>query len=454
MRRGDLSSIPAGQFMLRPHEMGKIKIGRLGQARKAQSGREYQQPEKLDHFIITHKHRDTTGNFVVDTDAMRAIGDPEPKRLRVFLPYQDPNLNLVVFYAAYVKSRCMCRGNGTVGLRFNEKTSSYDEITCKGEDCKKYQDKGCKLTGLLSVVLADVPRVGGVHLFRTTSFYSISSLQASMNMLLTQTEGNISGVPLELVIRPDVRQPTEGTKVTIYTVNLEYAGTIASLRSSALQLAQGHASFRNQLALAESTVRKSMDDLIAEPDNDDAEGIAKEFYPEEREPPVVTYDAECMPAYTEPDPPPVAAAPAPETTPEDDHQAEMKKTAMATITKECMKVGIGSNQMNELMMALGHADGTVPADLNTRADLMAVYKAVKGWKPPPAPPATALDDSPPKVQPAALIADILGLIDDHDLDLNATTLRLYLPAKIEDMDEKQLKMLQKDLQTQAKGKKS
>lgn len=141
-------------------------------------------------------------------------------------------------------------------------------------------------------------------------------------------------------------------------------------------------------------------------------------------------------------------------TPEDDHQAEMKKTALATIMKEQMKVGIGSNQMNELMMALGHADGTVPADLNTRADLMAVYKAVKGWWPPPAPPATALDDSPPKVQPAALIADILGLIDDHDLDLNATTLRLYLPAKIEDMDEKQLKMLQKDLQTQAKGKKS
>jgi hypothetical protein len=144
------------------------------------------------------------------------------------------------------------------------------------------------------------------------------------------------------------------------------------------------------------------------------------------------------------------------TTPEDEHQAEMKRTAIALITKTCMEVGINGDQMNALMMTLGHADGTVPADLNERLALGAVYNAIKAWKRPET-PADSLGGppaSPGPKQPAKVITNILELLDDFGLDLNATTLRLMLPEKIEDMDETMLKQLEKDLQSQTREKKA
>lgn len=295
IKRSDLC-ITSG-LTIRPHEMGKIKIGRLGAKRKSKAGNDYQQPEKLDYFTITHKNRDDSGNFVVDQEAMHAVGEAKPRRLRVFLPYQDPNLNLVVFYGAYVKSRCMCRGNGQIALRFDKDKNQYSQIDCPGNECRAYKNKKCKLNGILNVILADIPRIGGVHVFRTTSFYSIESLRAAMSLFLMQTEGNIAGIPLELVIRPEVKQPEDGTKVTIYTVNLEFVGTLESLRKSALALAENHAQFRNRLALAEGTIRKALEAATSvPPDEEDPAAVHAEFYPDENPERPTTEDDFTMPA--------------------------------------------------------------------------------------------------------------------------------------------------------------
>ena len=354
LRRSDLY-IPAGQLAIRPCEMGKIKIGRLGETRTSKAGDSYQQPEKLDHFIITHKTRDNTGNFIVDSEAMSAIGDPEPKSLRVFLPYQDPDKNLLVFYAAYARSRCLCRGNGEVALRYNETSNTYQQTPCAGADCAKYQDKKCKLTGILNTVLCDVPRIGGVHVFRTTSYYSISSLQASMAMLIQVTEGNISGVPLNLVIGPEVKQPKDGTKVTIYTVSLQYPGTIADLRKEALALAEGHHEFRTRLALAEKNFRDELSEVVDVPDDeDDPEAVAAEFYPPETEakPTLMEPMAKAEP---EPDPPATTDKPnpAPAPAPAPDPAKISEKQAQLFFAR-ARASGYNEDEMHVQVLAAGY----------------------------------------------------------------------------------------------------
>ena len=351
LRRSDLY-VPAGQLGARPHEMGHIKIGRLGETRKSASGGSYQQPEKLDHFLITLKNRDATGNFVVDTEAMGAIGEPEPKRLRVFLPYQDPDLNLLVFYAEYSKSRCLCRGNGMVALRFNADAKTYKQAPCSGPDCPTYRDKKCKLTGILNVVLADVPRLGGVHVFRTTSFYSITSLQSSMAMLSRLTEGKVSGIPLDLVIAPEIKQPGDGQKVTIYTVSLEFAGTIADLRKEALALAEDNRSFRSRLALAEKNFRDELSEVVDVPDDDDdAEAVAAEFYPP-AQPAIMEPQAKAEPE-PEPDPPPVNDGPDPVPAPAPD-SAKISQAQVKLFFARARSSGFSDDEIKVAVLARGY----------------------------------------------------------------------------------------------------
>jgi hypothetical protein len=331
--------------------MGHIKIGRLGETRTAKSGNSYQQPEKLDHFIVTYKRRGPDGNFEIDAEIMAAIGEPAPKRLRVFLPYNDPDLNLLVFYAEYSKSRCLCRGNGEVALRYNESTKTYSQTGCAGADCKTYQDKRCKLTGILNVVLANVPRIGGVHVFRTTSFYSITALQSNMAMFSRLTEGNVAGVPLDLVVSPDTKQPSDGQKVTIYTVSLEFAGTMEDMRSKALALAEGNREFRSRLALAESNAREIMAEVVDEPEDDDAEGVAKEFYPPaDEKPAIMEPQAKAEP---EPDPPPVNDGPDPVPAPAPDSE-KISQQQVKLFFARARSSGFSDDEIKVAVLARGY----------------------------------------------------------------------------------------------------
>ena len=169
------------------------------------------------------------------------------------------------------------------------------------------------------------------------------------------------------------------------------------------------------------------------------------------------YNPENMPADEPPLTAPAPADPEPQPAPataEAEHDATMKAEAMKVIFKIIVEKGLVEGDINQVMMELGHASGMVPADLNTRDALAAVYKAIKAWKRPAVEDDIPFgNDPPPASQPASLIGDILALVDDFNLDLNATTLRLMLPEKMEDMDEAMLKRLQADLQSQAKGKK-
>src|SRR5262249_48057625 len=54
-------------------ELGKIKIGGLGEKRTSKSGGEYRMPVKLDHFRITKLTRDKNGDLIEDAELMAAL---------------------------------------------------------------------------------------------------------------------------------------------------------------------------------------------------------------------------------------------------------------------------------------------------------------------------------------------------------------------------------------------
>ena len=114
-------------------------------------------------------------------------------------------------------------------------------------------------------------------------------------------------------------------------------------------------------------------------------------------------DAEVVGDYDPELDPEAAPAPAnpPSPTAEDEAHAQMKANGLKLIVSECMKKGIGTDDLNEIMLKLGHASGTVPADLNKREALGDVLKAVQArvrpepptdlGEPPPPPDNTAYD---------------------------------------------------------------
>jgi hypothetical protein len=73
-------------------EIGRVKVGRKGKMIKSSGGKQFQMPERLDHFLITTLERGIDGNFTLDEAAHKTLG-PKPKEIPVSLLYNDPELN-------------------------------------------------------------------------------------------------------------------------------------------------------------------------------------------------------------------------------------------------------------------------------------------------------------------------------------------------------------------------
>jgi len=278
VRRSELVEIRNFGDRILP-ELGKIKIGRKGEVKQSSKGKTFKLPEKLDYFVITTNQRAPDGNFLVDKEVHKLVGE-KPTRLDIFLPFDDINLNFQSFYARYTARRCHCRGNGEIALRFEEKTESWQEIACSPESCEHFQKGECKPNGILSVILAKAPRIGGVYKFRTTSYYSIQNIRASLWELSTITCGILSGIPLELVIKPQTVQPQGSDRmVTIYVVNIEWSGDVWSLLETAERTAKRRAVARTNLAQLERAARLALESAPID-EGEEAKDVVEEFYPE------------------------------------------------------------------------------------------------------------------------------------------------------------------------------
>jgi len=252
-------------------EAGKIKIGRKGQTRKSSGGKEFQLPEKQDHFTITTLEKDDTQNFKKDTAIHKELGGDKLKRIPIMLLFDDIEGNFQSRFARYEGKTCVCSGDGEIAYEGDK------EIECPCEKSApdyKAKDK-CKMNGTLSVMIRNVNKFGSCWKFRTTGFNSIQGLFSSLALIKNMTGGVLKGIDLDLVISPKTAvNPTTGKPVTIYVVGVEYAGTMQELKLAGIETLKLDSDQRKQLQLLESNPPNLLED------DDPPEDIVDEFYPE------------------------------------------------------------------------------------------------------------------------------------------------------------------------------
>lgn len=286
-------------------ELGKIKIGRKeDRVRKTASGREWQAPQKLDHFLITTRERDSAGQLKVNQALMSRLlekygveetvagADGKPtvvrklKEIPVAVLSDDVDDILVARYCFYAgrKLAAVCDGE-TCTYYMTKKGGDWsvlptpDRKPCNGE----HSGPGWKLHAKANFVIADgEARWGGVYCYRTTSSISASQLLGTMLQIKALTNGVLMGLPLRLVVSGlEVRPVVDGKEVasTVYVCHLELRGEdLNSLQKRALELLQTRTA--NFKALQEQT--RQYRALLAAPeveDDDEQADAAEEFHP-------------------------------------------------------------------------------------------------------------------------------------------------------------------------------
>jgi hypothetical protein len=266
-------------------ERGKIKIGVKGEWIQSGNNKRFQPPQKLDHFRLTTLERDANNNFIEDTALTNLLMVQGEKltRIPVILLFDDIALNFQCRYSCFVGTSAWCSGDGEYAhRRVDKNTKELKEVTCPCERIN-FDYEGtpkCKVNGKLSVIIDGAAIVGGVWVFRTTSFNSVQSIYSSLVLIKRITGGPLAGIPMDMVLSPKTAITPDGKTTKIYMVSLEYRGTPQQLRGEGLKLLQGDVEHRKRLELMEANIAKI---VMAEFDADDNREFVEEFAPEEAE---------------------------------------------------------------------------------------------------------------------------------------------------------------------------
>lgn len=267
-------------------ERGKVKIGEKGEMKTSQGGKQFAQPKKLDHFVITTMQRDQAGRLMPDAELTKRYleqqGATKLTEIPVLLLYDDIDLNFLTRYSCYVGNRCWCSGDGEEASRLTGDNGKYAAVSCPCErQDPLYQGKEkCKTLGTLQVLLQGVDRVGGVWKFRTTSWNTVNAILSSLALIKTITGGPLAGIPLYMVLSPKtVTIPTTGQSMVVYVVSLEYRGPEEQLAQIGYEIAKRRIEHQIRMGTVETQARR----LLVAPHEEtiqDQQETAEEFYPE------------------------------------------------------------------------------------------------------------------------------------------------------------------------------
>ena len=257
---------------LRPAQIGNIKIGGKGEERTGNGGKKYRLPVKHDHFTVTTTGKDKNGDFIPDERIMSILGN-DCTEIPITVLFNDPDLIFKTSYAFFDSAKCQCSGDGHMARKTNG-----EFIECNPKTCETFLAKGCKPHGVLSVILMDSPRVSGVHIFRTTSWNTINNILSSLDLLFARTYGQLAGLPMILTLQPKTTL-IPGTKKTtvIYTVNIDFDGSMNDLQNTAIGIAQMNASIMDEIKRIEENARLMLNEA---PSADECKDITEEFYPD------------------------------------------------------------------------------------------------------------------------------------------------------------------------------
>ena len=268
-------------------EAGKIKIGGLGQERKARGGGTYRLPQKYDHFIITKTNRNKAGDLEIDTglmDGLEPDSDGQVRAIPIMLHSDVIDEVFPTAYALYSGRRCVCRGDGETALRREviqkQYTGKSKEMECPCSYFKAESGPVCKANGkfFCSITVPGSAIAGAVHAWRTTSIISIEQMFGSLLQIRTIC-GTLRGVPLWLRVKPITVEPP-GSKggITVYCCHVELrAADIAVIQQNAIEVAK----MRRALGGDDGNYGRTLT-LPAHDESTEEQGdIANEFYSED-----------------------------------------------------------------------------------------------------------------------------------------------------------------------------
>jgi hypothetical protein len=267
--------------------LGYVKIGILGDERTSKAGNKYRMPVKLDHFRVTFRVRDERGQFLLDQEVHRIVGE-KPLELAVSLLYDDPTLNCPARLNCYVGSKRWCHGNGEQALRLDAQ-GIYREQACpcpllmSPEQATENAGKSpndllkCKPNGSLGMQLPYKKSSIGIYRFRTTSVESIQSILTVQGAVLMRTGGVLAGIPLRLRLYPATdNTPGGASKSWKVTLDLPPGGW-DEVDAAAQEIVKARATSRLSMKAIEAQARRQMKALVE--DTDEAAAIIEELFP-------------------------------------------------------------------------------------------------------------------------------------------------------------------------------
>ena len=214
-----------------PPILGRISIGRMIE----KNGKRL--PEKDDQFTITSQIQSKEGWVKHPLDDQLRANTPNQKlrSIPVRMIFNDPDLNLRAEYTLFDRQtgRPVCVGNGETCQRLTNQ--GVEQLPCPSPDlCPLAQGGHCKPYGRLHVNLDDSDEFG-TFIFRTTGFNSIRTLAARLSYYHAASNGLLSCLPLQLILRG--KSTTQSYRQPVYYVDLTLREGI-SLNEAIIQAKQ------------------------------------------------------------------------------------------------------------------------------------------------------------------------------------------------------------------------
>jgi len=264
-----------------PPILGRISIGRMVE----KSGKRL--PEKDDQFTITSQIQSKEGWVKHPLDEQLRANTPNQKlrSIPVRMIFNDPDLNLRAEYSLFDRQtgRPVCVGNGETCQRLTNQ--GVEQLPCPSPDlCPLAQGGHCKPYGRLHVNLDESDEFG-TFIFRTTGFNSIRTLAARLSYYHAASNGLLSCLPLQLILRG--KSTTQSYRQPVYYVDLTLREGI-SLNEAIIQAKQideqsKQAGFYQEAV--DFTARKGFGNGRMEVDMEEGLDVVEEFYQAEEQPP-------------------------------------------------------------------------------------------------------------------------------------------------------------------------
>ncbi|MCO8058013.1 recombination directionality factor [Acinetobacter towneri] len=257
-----------------PPILGRISIGRMIE----KNGKRL--PEKDDQFTITSQIQSKEGWVKHPLDEQLRANAPNQKlrSIPVRMIFNDPDLNLRAEYTLFDRQtgRPVCVGNGETCQRLTNQ--GVEQLPCPSPDlCPLAQGGNCKPYGRLHVNLDESDEFG-TFIFRTTGFNSIRTLAARLSYYHAASNGLLSCLPLQLILRG--KSTTQSYRQPVYYVDLTLREGI-SLNEAIMQAKQMDEQSKQAGFYQEAldfTARKGFGNGRMDVDMEEGLDVVEEFY--------------------------------------------------------------------------------------------------------------------------------------------------------------------------------